>query len=99
MLKSMLWASTQLCLSHDRVESTSWRSQVPKEAASLLKPAHAECLAHCRLRDVLWDHTQLYLIMDYVEQDLRQFMDTDARSRSLRNVKVATTNQCLSSSQ
>ena len=46
-------------------------------------------VARCRLRDVLWDHTQLYLIMDYVEQDLRQFMDTDARSRSLRNVKVA----------
>ena len=41
---------------------------------------------------MLWDHTQLYLIMDYVEQDLRQFMDTDARSRSLRNVKVAMTN-------
>ena len=45
---------------------------------------------------MLWDHTQLYLIMDYVEQDLRQFMDTDARSRSLRNVKVAMTKQCLS---
>ena len=48
---------------------------------------------------MLWDHTQLYLIMDYVEQDLRQFMDTDPRSRSLRNVKVAVTNQRLSSSQ
>lgn len=58
--------------------------------------AHAHGLTHCRLRDVLWDHTQLYLIMDYVEQDLRQFMDTDARSRSLRNVKVVMTNQCLS---
>ena len=45
---------------------------------------------------MLWDHTQLYLIMDYVEQDLRQFMDTDARSRSLRNVKVVMINQCLS---
>ena len=42
----------------------------------------------CRLRDVLWDHTQLYLIMDYVEQDLRQFMDNDPQSRSLSTVKV-----------
>ena len=42
-----------------------------------------------RLRDVLWDHTQLYLIMDYVEQDLRQFMDNDPQSRSLDVVKVA----------
>ena len=42
-----------------------------------------------RLRDVLWDHTQLYLIMDYVEQDLRQFMDNDPQSRSLGVVKVA----------
>ena len=48
---------------------------------------------------MLWDHTQLYLIMDYVEQDLRQFMDTDPRSRSLRNVKVAISSQCLSSCQ
>lgn len=37
---------------------------------------------------MLWDHTQLYLIMDYVEQDLRQFMDTDPRSRNLSTVKV-----------
>ena len=38
---------------------------------------------------MLWDHTQLYLIMDYVEQDLRQFMDSDPRSRSASTVKVA----------
>ena len=38
---------------------------------------------------MLWDHTQLYLIMDYVEQDLRQFMDNDAQSRNLSTVKVA----------
>ena len=39
---------------------------------------------------MLWDHTQLYLIMDYVEQDLRQFMDdSDPRSRSMSTVKVA----------
>ena len=38
---------------------------------------------------MLWDHTQLYLIMDYVEQDLRQFMDSDPRSRSVSTVKVA----------
>lgn len=44
--------------------------------------------ALCRLRDVLWDHTQLYLIMDYVEQDLRQFMDNNPQSRSLSTVKV-----------
>lgn len=37
---------------------------------------------------MLWDHTQLYLIMDYVEQDLRQFMDSDPRSRSVSTVKV-----------
>lgn len=37
---------------------------------------------------MLWDHTQLYLIMDYVEQDLRQFMDNDPQSRSLSTVKV-----------
>ena len=48
---------------------------------------------------MLWDHTQLYLIMDYVEQDLRQFMDTDACSRSLRNVKVAIPNLSSSSCQ
>ena len=48
---------------------------------------------------MLWDHTQLYLIMDYVEQDLRQFMDTDARSRSLRTVKVAISSHCPSSCQ
>ena len=29
--------------------------------------AHAYGLTHCRLRDVLWACTQLYLIMDYVE--------------------------------
>ena len=37
---------------------------------------------------MLWDHTQLYLIMDYVEQDLRQFMDNNPQSRSLSTVKV-----------
>ena len=46
---------------------------------------------------MLWDHTQLYLIMDYVEQDLRQFMDADPRSRSLINVKVAIPDYCPSS--
>ena len=39
---------------------------------------------------MLWDHTQLYLIMDYVEQDLRQFMDNDPQSRDLSTVKVVT---------
>ena len=53
-----------------------------------MKQASAEIAASCRLRDVLWDHTQLYLIMDYVEQDLRHFMDTDPRSRSISTVKV-----------
>ncbi|CAK0738795.1 hypothetical protein CVIRNUC_001094 [Coccomyxa viridis] len=59
-------------------------SHIIREVAVLKELDHPNIV---RLRDVLWDHTQLYLIMDYVEQDLRQFMDTDARSRSLRNVK------------
>ncbi len=38
---------------------------------------------------MLWDHSRLYLIMDYVDLDLREHMDTDPDSSSLRNVKVS----------
>ena len=50
-----------------------------------------DCCPHTRrLRDVLWDHSRLYLIMDYVDLDLREHMDTDPDSSSLQNVKVTT---------
>ena len=41
-----------------------------------------------RLRDVLWDHSRLYLIMDYVDLDLREHMDTNPDAFALENVKV-----------
>ncbi|EIE27517.1 cell division control protein 2-like protein B [Coccomyxa subellipsoidea C-169] len=40
-----------------------------------------------RLRDVLWDNCRLYLIMDYVELDLREHMDKNPESSDLDNVK------------
>ena len=42
-----------------------------------------------RLRDVLWDHSRLYLIMDYLDVDLREHLDTDPCARDLANVKVS----------
>ena len=42
-----------------------------------------------RLRDVLWDNYRLYLIMDYVELDLREHMDQNPESSDLDNVKVS----------
>jgi len=43
----------------------------------------------CRLRDVLWDNCRLYLIMDYVEMDLREHMDKSPESSDMDNVKVS----------
>ncbi|BDA48672.1 Cyclin-dependent kinase A-1 [Coccomyxa sp. Obi] len=40
-----------------------------------------------RLRDVLWDNYRLYLIMDYVELDLREHMDQNPESSDIDNVK------------
>jgi hypothetical protein len=43
----------------------------------------------CRLRDVLWDNCRLYLIMDYVELDLREHMDQYPEEASdMENIKV-----------
>ncbi len=40
------------------------------------------------MRDVLWDHSRLYLVMDYLDVDLREHLDTDPSARDLVNVKV-----------
>ncbi len=37
---------------------------------------------------MLWDHSRLYLIMDYLDVDLREHLDTDPAARDLSNVKV-----------
>jgi len=37
---------------------------------------------------VLWDHSRLYLIMDYLDVDLREHLDTDPSARDLANVKA-----------
>ena len=37
---------------------------------------------------MLWDHSRLYLIMDYVDLDLREHMDTNPDAFALENVKV-----------
>ena len=42
---------------------------------------------------MLWDHSRLYLIMDYLDVDLREHLDTDPSARDLANVKVRMVNQ------
>ncbi len=37
---------------------------------------------------MLWDHSRLYLIMDYLDVDLREHLDTDPSARDLANVKA-----------
>ena len=37
---------------------------------------------------MLWDHSRLYLIMDYLDVDLREHLDTNPSARDLANVKV-----------
>jgi hypothetical protein len=56
-------------------------------AKSVYVPSH-------RLRDVLWDNCRLYLIMDFVELDLREHMDQNPESSDPENVKVGSNSVC-----
>ncbi|KAK9828503.1 hypothetical protein WJX72_000424 [[Myrmecia] bisecta] len=52
---------------------------------SLLKELQHENIV--TLKDVLWDSSRLYLIMEYMDMDLKEHMDTNASAADLGNIK------------
>ena len=45
-------------------------------------------MAPCRFQDVMWDESRLYIVLEYLDVDLRQHIDTDRNAGSPSNVKV-----------
>ena len=52
-------------------------------------PAGDACCRDCSLRDVLWERTRLYLVMEYVPTDLLQYSRSMRGRLGLPTIKVA----------
>lgn len=48
------------------------------------------CDADChRFLDVLWDDSRLYIVLEYLDVDLRQHMDLDKAAITPHNIRVS----------
>ena len=54
------------------------------------------CETACRLEEVMYDNTRLFLVFEYLELDLKRYMDTNPALTHNRNlIKVGTLSFCL----
>ena len=45
-------------------------------------------LLRCRLKDVIWDSSRLFLVMEYMDLDFSEHMASQANHLSLDKIKV-----------